>query len=110
MLKLTGLWQHENEMSNQPRKAWMSVFAINNTGNFDRLLKLTVIAGSRELEGHIESKIFLLHGSDVDMLDSARVGGNGSELNTVNKRLTKSNFLDTRVVKAVDVVPDCWRV
>lgn len=85
----------------------MSVFAIINTGNFDRLLKLTVIAGSRELEGHVESEIFLFHCPDVDMLDSARVGGNGSEFNTVNKRLTKSNFLDTRVVKAVDVVPNC---
>lgn len=107
MLKLMGLWQHEKEMSNQPRKAWMSVFAIINTGNFDRLLKLTVIAGSLELERHIESKIFLLHCSDVDMPNSARVGGNGSELNTVNKRFTKSDFLDTRVIKTVDVVPDC---
>lgn len=58
-------------------------------------MELTVIAGSLELERHVESEIFLFHCSDVDMPDSARVGGNGSELNTVDKRFTEGNFLDT---------------
>jgi hypothetical protein len=48
-----------------------------------------------------------LDGPDVNVLDSAGVADDGSELNAVDERFSESNVLDARVVKAIDVVPDC---
>jgi hypothetical protein len=70
-------------------------------------LPLTVISRRLELKGDLERQVLLLDGPDVNVLDSAGVADDGSELNAVDERFSESNVLDARVVKAIDVVPDC---
>lgn len=70
-------------------------------------IPLTVISRRLELEGDLERQVLLLDGPDVDVLDSARVADDGSELDAVDERFSESNVLDAGVVETVDVVPDC---
>jgi hypothetical protein len=57
-------------------------------------LPLTVISRRLELKGDLERQVLLLDGPDVDVLDSARVADDGSELDAVDERFSESNVPD----------------
>ena len=71
-----------------------------------RTRKLTIVPRSFELIRHLECQVLLLDCPYVDMPDSVRLSSDGFQFNTVDQWFAKCNVFDTRVVEAVDVVPD----
>ena len=65
-----------------------------------------VAALDRERVGDLKRKVLLGNSVEVESDDGARVSDKSLELNGVDERLGKGDFLHRAVVESVDVVPD----
>jgi len=65
-----------------------------------------IIPGRSQAEGDLKGQVFLLASQQVDVLDGIGVCHDRLKLNRIDKRLTQRDFFYTRIVEAVDVVPE----
>ena len=66
-----------------------------------------VVTGSVKLEWNLKVEVLFGDRSEVDVPDGARSGSDGLEVDAVYQRFTECDLLDARVVKSINIVPDC---
>lgn len=70
---------------------------------------LTIPASCFQYKIGGERQIFFLYSLQVEGFDLVGFGYDCFEVNSIHKWFTKRDFLDARVIEAIDVIPDWIR-